>query len=185
MGNKLTEKQKKFCKEYIIDLNATQAAIRAGYSEKTARTIAAENLAKPNIQNYISGLQKELQKKTAVTQERVVQELAKIAFLNPKNLYNEDGSVKSIQDLDDETASAIAGIDTNTTTNKDGSEYESRKIKLCCKNSALDKLCKHLGIYNEKLELSGNLGVNNMGTIEIDGIDINFDIGESIDSVES
>lgn len=58
----LNDKQKKFCNEYLIDLNATQAAIRAGYSEKTARSIANENLTKPDIQKYIQELQEGIKK---------------------------------------------------------------------------------------------------------------------------
>ena len=68
----LNDKQKRFCLEYIIDLNATQASIRAGYSEKTARTIASEHLTKPNIQDYIAFLQTEIQERTKVTLDSVV-----------------------------------------------------------------------------------------------------------------
>ncbi len=178
---KLTEKQKKFCQEYIIDLNATQAAIRAGYSEKTSRTIAAENLAKPNIQNYISDLQKNLQEKTEVTQERVIKELARIAFFDPKKLYDESGNLKNINELDEDTAAVIAGIDTTTYKNKDNSEESTKKVKLCCKNSALDKLCKHFGMYKENLHLTGDVNVNHMGTVKIDGIDLDLNVGEVIE----
>ena len=77
---KLTAKQEKFCIEYLVDLNATQAAIRAGYSEKTAAVIGAENLIKPNIKEFIQLKQKELQETTGITQKRVLDEYAKIAF---------------------------------------------------------------------------------------------------------
>ena len=69
---KLTAKQKKFCDEYLIDLNATQAAIRAGYSEKTADVIGCENLIKPNIKEYIKKKQSKLEKKTDITLEKIV-----------------------------------------------------------------------------------------------------------------
>lgn len=75
----LTDKQKRFCDEYLIDLNATQAAIRAGYSKKTAEIIGFENLRKPKIQAYIASKQQSLQEKTEVTQEYVVNGLKKIA----------------------------------------------------------------------------------------------------------
>lgn len=77
---KLTNKQEQFCKEYLIDLNGTQAAIRAGYSAKTANRIAAENLSKPDIQNYISELMNERSEATGISAERVISELEKIAF---------------------------------------------------------------------------------------------------------
>lgn len=75
----LTDKQKRFCDEYLIDLNATQAAIRAGYSKKTAKVIATENLTKPYIKQYIASKQAEIQGKTEVTQEYVVNGLKKVA----------------------------------------------------------------------------------------------------------
>ena len=78
----LTAKQKRFCDEYLIDLNATQAAIRAGYSEKTAYRTGADNLRKPQIEEYIAKRQKELSRSTEITQERVIKELALIAFSN-------------------------------------------------------------------------------------------------------
>lgn len=77
---KLTAKQERFCIEYIIDLNATQAAIRAGYSKKTANRIASENLSKLDIQRKIQELQQERAERTEITQDRVLKELAGIGF---------------------------------------------------------------------------------------------------------
>ena len=74
----LNEKQKKFCNEYLIDLNATQAAIRAGYSAKTARVIAAQNLAKLNIQEYIQQLQEGIQKRNRISQDEIIQDLIEV-----------------------------------------------------------------------------------------------------------
>lgn len=76
----LTDKQKRFCEEYLIDLNATQAAIRAGYSKKTADRIASENLKKLEIQNYLNGLMEKRSEDTGITAEKVVKELEIIAF---------------------------------------------------------------------------------------------------------
>lgn len=78
--DKLTDKQKIFCKEYIIDFNATRAAIAAGYSEKGARQTASDTLAKAYIQEEIKRLTAARNKKTEITAERVVQELARIGF---------------------------------------------------------------------------------------------------------
>jgi len=72
---KLTEKQKKFCNEYLIDLNGTQAAIRAGYSKKTAYSIAEENLRKPDIKTYIKAKQDKLKAKTEITLENIVKSI--------------------------------------------------------------------------------------------------------------
>ena len=76
--DKLTEKQKRFCDEYLVDLNGTQAAIRAGYSEKTARTIAAENLTKPNIRKYIDERMKEKEKELIADQDEVLKYLTSV-----------------------------------------------------------------------------------------------------------
>lgn len=81
---KLTEKQKKFCKEYLIDLNATQSAIRAGYSPKTAGSTASENLKKPEIQNYLSKLMQERSERTGITADNVLKEIQKVAFSDTK-----------------------------------------------------------------------------------------------------
>ena len=77
---KLTEKQKRFCEEYLIDLNATQAAVRAGYSEKTAFSIGVENLRKPLIQEYLQRLMQERSERTKVSADKVLQELERIAM---------------------------------------------------------------------------------------------------------
>ena len=78
----MNSKQQRFVEEYLIDLNATQAAIRAGYSPKTANVIGCENLSKPEISNAISRAMAERSRRTGISQDRVVQELAKIAFVN-------------------------------------------------------------------------------------------------------
>ena len=83
---KLTPKQERFCEEYLIDLNATQAAIRAGYSEKTAREQAAQNLSKLNIQEKIAELKAERSKRTEITQDSVIQELAAVARAEVKGV---------------------------------------------------------------------------------------------------
>lgn len=79
MPEKLTQKQEKFCNEYLVDLNATQAAIRAGYSSKTAYSVASENLRKPEIQKYIAELQEGIKKRNRISQDEIVQRLIEIA----------------------------------------------------------------------------------------------------------
>lgn len=93
--NKLTDKQEKFCNEYLIDLNATQAAIRSGYSEKTARQIASQFLTKLNIQERIAQLRAEIKEKTQITPESVLKDLQKAANialgLEPHHVIVRDG----------------------------------------------------------------------------------------------
>lgn len=157
--SELNDKQKRFCEEYLIDLNATQAAIRAGYSKSSAKEIASENLTKPNIQQYLSNRQKELQEATGITQKRVLEEYAKIAFADIRDVYNEDGSLKNISELSDEAAAALAGIETDEIFEGYGEERIqtgiSKKIKRWDKVKALDSLGRHLGIFgkdNEQLK---------------------------------
>lgn len=140
---KLTDKQKRFCEEYIVDLNATQAAIRAGYSEKTARFTAAENLTKPNIQTYISELQKQQSKRTEITADRVLEELAAIAFSDrSKFSYVTNNGVRftPTEELTDGEKRSIAGI----IDGKNGIE-----IKSYDKLRALELIGKHIGMFEK------------------------------------
>ena len=91
---KLTEKQQRFVDEYLIDLNATQAAIRAGYSVKTANEQGSQNLAKLSIQQAIAEQMAERSKRTGVNQDRVVLELARIAFVKMTDLVDSHGRIK-------------------------------------------------------------------------------------------
>lgn len=153
----LNDKQKRFCEEYIIDLNGAQAAIRAGYSEKTAKEIASRLLTKVNVQEFIQNRQKELQQSTGITQERVLREYAKVAFFDIRNIYTETNTLKSISDLDDDSASVIAGIDVMEEKGGNGQGEQvtlgwTKKIKLHNKIAALDSLGKHLGIFEKDNE---------------------------------
>lgn len=158
--NNLTDKQVKFCEEYLLDLNGTQAAIRAGYSRNTAKEIASENLTKPNIQEYITERQRELQEATGISQKRVLEEYAKVAFLDIRKLYTVDGALKSIHDLDDDIAGALAGVETQDIKVSDPTSEEeiitgqTKKVKTYDKVKALDSLARHLGIFGKDNEQS-------------------------------
>lgn len=160
----LTEKQKRFVNEYLIDLNATQAAIRAGYSEKTANRIGTENLSKLVIQNEINKRMKDREVRTEISQDMVVRELAAIAFSNgadyskivTKQSVDDTGNTveypdvefKNTDELTDEQKKAIAGIKQT----KFGITVET-----CDKVKALELLGKHLGLFKDKVEVSGTL----------------------------
>jgi phage terminase small subunit len=149
MADKLTDKQKRFCDEYLIDLNATQAAIRAGYSEKTANRIANENLSKLDIQEYIQKRMKDREKRTEITQDKVLQEIARIAFDDIKNylrFYTDaEGNVRTeVKDSDTIDTRNISEV----SCGKDG----QFKFKVYCKDNALNMLGKHLGMFTDKVE---------------------------------
>lgn len=162
----LTEKQKRFIDEYLIDLNATQAAIRAGYSEKTANEQAARLLVNVSIQQMIQNRMKDREERTEITQDMVVKELAAIAFSNgseyskivTKHITDETGKeveypdveLKNTDDLTTEQKKAIASIKQT----KYGIAVET-----CDKVKALELLGKHLGMFKDKVEVSGT--VNN------------------------
>jgi len=160
---KLTPKQKAFVEEYLIDLNATQAAIRAGYSKKTARKIGQENLTKPDIQKAIQAAMDERSKRTEVTADRVIKELAKIAFADIRDfvMWDENG-VEILPSADvDGTVLAEVSETINIQTFPNGGEVEKRqkKVKLHDKMKALELLGKHLALFTEKHQISGNIGV--------------------------
>jgi phage terminase small subunit len=152
--NKLSDKQKRFCKEYVIDLNATQAAIRAGYSENTARSIANQLLTKLNIQNYISELKDKIGNKLEVTAEMIADEFRKIAFSSIAHMHNSWLDRKEFDELTDDQKACIESIKTRTRKffDKDQGqmvEVEEIQIKLYSKISALENLGKHLGFYEQ------------------------------------
>lgn len=141
----MTAKQKKFVNEYLIDGNATQAAMRAGYSKKTAGIIGDENLKKPNIAAAIEKRQSKLAEKLEITQERVLAEYAKIAFSDMRKFskWGADGvELIDSDSLSDNDAACVAEV--SQTITKDGG---SIRFKLHDKKGALDSICKMLG-YN-------------------------------------
>lgn len=150
---KLTEKQKRFVEEYLIDLNATQAAIRAGYSVKNPDKIGSELLGKTRVSEEISKAMAERSKRTGINQDRVVMELAKIAFVNANDLINpEDASVRKNASKDD--LACIQSVKIKQSFSDKGDMTE-REVKLNDKIKALELLGKHLGMWRDKVELSG------------------------------
>ncbi|MFG1265642.1 terminase small subunit [Xanthobacter aminoxidans] len=162
----MTPKQSRFVAEYLIDLNATQAAIRAGYSKRTARFTAAENLAKPYIAAEVKQAMAERAARTEITADRVLKELAKIGFSDIRNVvtWGEAIAVKDIEtgevtiangvalvaadQLDESVAATIAEV----SQTKDG----TLKVKLHDKRAALVDIGRHLGMFNDKLTLKGD-----------------------------
>jgi len=145
---KLTLKQTRFVEEYLLDGNGTQAAIRAGYSEKTAYATAAENLRKPQIKKAIAEGNKTAVERNKISIDRVIQEAARLALFDPRKMFNADGTPKSIQDLDDDTAACIAGLDVVNIGSGDDIGTVL-KYKLAPKGQAIDTLMKYLGGYEK------------------------------------
>lgn len=145
----MTKKQKRFIEEYLIDLNATQAAIRAGYSPETAKSIGNENLTKPDLRAHIDKAIAERSKRTGVNADRVLMELAKIAFVNPTDVIDPETATVRAEASENDTA-AIQSVKVKT-FGEDGLE---REIKMADKLKALELLGKHLGMFKEKVDVS-------------------------------
>lgn len=155
----LSPKQAKFVEEYLIDLNATQAAIRAGYSVKTAQEQGSQNLSKLIIQKVLSERMQARAARIEITQDRVLNELAKLAFLDIRKAFDETGNLKPIRDLDDETAAAIAGLDVAELTSDGQVIGTLKKIKLSDKKGALELIGRHLRMWNDKLDITANVSI--------------------------
>ena len=149
----LSAKERRFCEEYVVDCNGAQAAIRAGYSAKTAAEQASRLLGKVNLKQYVQELQQRLSEKTEVSAERVIREVASIAFSDPRKLFDPTGNPLPITELDDVTAAAVASVEVDTLWDGNGKERKAigitTKIKLWDKNSAAEKLMKHLGLFEK------------------------------------
>lgn len=159
----LTPKQARFVSEYLIDLNAAAAAVRAGYSEKTARVIGPENLSKPAVAAAIQAAQKKREQRTEITQDRVLQELARIAFFDLRKLYRADGSLKPMHELDDDAAAVLAGVDVvemagGMKVTEDGevshTPLYTKKAKIPDKVAALGLAMRHLGMLTDRAEVT-------------------------------
>lgn len=148
----LTPKQERFVSEYLIDLNATQACIRAGYSKRTADKQGSQLLGKPSIAKAISEAKAKREKRTNITQDRVVAELAKIGFADirkavrwgssPESAINAEGDVALYpvelvpsDEVDDDTAAAISEVALTA---------QGVKIKMADKRAALETLLRHM-----------------------------------------
>ena len=154
----LSEKRQRFCEEYLIDSNATQAAIRAGYSPKTANEQGARLLANVSIQKVIAKAIAERSKRTGINQDRVIQELARIAFVNPQNVIDsEDASVR--EDATEDDLACIQSVKVKTMDGAKGKSVE-REVRLNDKMKALELLGKHLGMFKDKLEVDADMDLN-------------------------
>lgn len=148
---KLTEKQRRFIEEYLIDLNATQAAIRAGYSVKTANEQGSQNLAKLSIQQAIAEKMAERSKRTGVNQDRIVLELAKLAFVKITDIVDSHGEIKDTATDDD--LACIESMKYKSSELETGSSIE-REVKIASKIKALELLGKHLGMWSDKIDVN-------------------------------
>lgn len=179
---RLTTKEETFCQSYLIDFNGSKAARLAGYSEESCGTIASENLQKPHIRKRIQDLRDQMGEGFNITRERIALEYSRLAFLDPRKFYDEEGNLIPIHLLDADTAAALTGVEMETEKHKDYSGIELddegnmvdsngdmvttvTKIKHASKREALDSLTKLMGYAApNKTEVTGK-GGKDLGAI--------------------
>lgn len=152
---KLTAKQQRFCDEYLIDLNATQAAIRAGYSEKNARNIASENLAKPNIKEYIEKRMAEKEKSLIADQDEVMKYLTAVMRREKTESVVVTLNKEQSKYLPDEH-----GTMRKQTVKEEVPQIVSIPAKLSDANKAAELLGKAYGIYTDRVETDLDMELN-------------------------
>lgn len=132
--------------------NATQAAITAGYSEKTAKQQGSRLLTSVDIREAIAKRTQVVAEKVGLSVERTLQELARLAYADPRKLYKEDGSLKAIHELDDDAAATIASVEVDEIGMEGVVIGHTKKLKQWDKNAALEKAMKYHGLYEKDNE---------------------------------
>jgi phage terminase small subunit len=165
-ATKITKKQRLFISEYQVDFNGTKAVIRAGYSPKRASEMAYQLLHIPTVRQALDRAMEERLRKIGVRADRVLTEIARVAFSDLRKLYIEDGSLKLSSEWDDDEAAAIAGLEVFEEFQGRGENRtligHTKKLKFFDKVRALELLAKHLGIIgngkHHEEEDEGGLG---------------------------
>ncbi|HDH7807214.1 terminase small subunit [Raoultella planticola] len=156
----LTDKQEMFCREYLIDLNATQAAIRAGYSVKTANRIAAQNLSKLDIQNRIAELKAKRNEDVGIDADYVLRRLVEIDQMDVLDILNDDGSLRPISSWPKAWRTSLTGLDISTTIqnfDEETAETILKKVKWPDKVKNLELLGKHIRVQAFKEQVEQNV----------------------------
>lgn len=151
----------RFLQEYAIDLNGRHAAIRAGYSAKYADTRASMLLAKPHVRKRLTEILAERMVRTHVAQDRVVEELTKLAMYDVRKLFREDGTLKPVGEWDVSCAAAVTGIEVTEIYKGSGPGRrekigEVKKVKLASRHEAIVTLMKHMGLLTDRVVVSGD-----------------------------
>jgi phage terminase small subunit len=155
-GHDLTVRQKLFALEYLKDLNATQAAIRAGYAARSAKVTGCRLLTNANLQAEIQGATNRLSKKLELKAEDTLRGIANIAKFDPRKLFDEKGNAKDIHDLDLETAQVLSGFDFVTLYEGEGEQKHAfgqlRKVRFSDRLKAYELLGRHQKLFTDKVE---------------------------------
>ena len=170
MAKKLSNKQKAFVQEYLIDLNATQAAKRAQYSPKTAYSIGQENLNKPEIAAAIQAEMDARAKRIGVDGDRVLEEIGRLAFSDIRKLFDEDGNLLPIHKWSDDAAAAVSSVEvvSKTVPGEDSSEIEyTHKLKLWDKGKQIELVGKHLKLFGDTVNVNVRNSLDDLSDEEL------------------
>lgn len=163
--NELNPKQERFCAEFLVDMNGKQAAIRAGYSAKTAEVQASRLLSNAKVALRLNALRSVIEEETGITVKRVLEEYAKIAFFDPSKIFKSTVGGDPYIDVSEATPdewAAVTSIQCEDYTDgrgEDAREVRKVKVTLADKKGALDSIAKHLGMFTEKVEHSGGIKI--------------------------
>lgn len=158
MDMTLNEKQKAFCEEYIKDLNATQACIRAGYAAKTANISGAKFLAKTNIKNYINKLLKQRSERTQIDADWLLNRLAQEADADASDLYDENGDIKPVDQWPVIWRKGlVSGFDVETVVLEGKTVARIKKIKISDRVKRLELIGRHIGVkaFEDRVSVTG------------------------------
>ncbi len=148
----LSSRERRFVAEFLKDQNATKAIVRCGYKGKNARVIGPRLYARVGVRAAIDAATAKIQDRAGVSQERVLNALLAIAEIDPRRLFEKDGTLKKLKDFPDDVAATIASIES------DDSNGKVRKVKLWDKTRALELLGKHLKMFTDRAEISDGSG---------------------------
>lgn len=153
----MTPREQAFVREYLVDLDQSKAAVRAGYSERSRREIGRKLMKKPQIQRAVAEAMAARAQRTNVTADRVLEELGRLCFADVRELFNDDGTLKSPGELSPEVAAAVASLDVSETGGADAPVVVTKKARLHDKVAALTLAARHLGMLNDKLKIEGEV----------------------------
>jgi phage terminase small subunit len=145
---KLTPRQDAFVREYLVDLNGKQAAIRAGYSERSAESTASALLRVPKVAQAVAEAQNARSRRTEVSADRVLQELARVAFADLSKAFDSEGNLRKPHELPDDVRTALQGIDY--------AKSGDRIARFSEKTRALELVGKHLGMFRERVDVGSD-----------------------------
>ena len=149
----LTAKQRQFVQEYLVDFNATQAAIRAGYSEHTADVQGPRLLGKPHVAAALKLGRDALIRRTEVTADRTLQHMARMAFSDLRGAFRSDGTLMRPEEWDDTTAAHIGSVEVVTRSAGEGQVEYVSKIRAVDKRAATADIARVLGMFRDSLDV--------------------------------